>query len=100
MMALHVGPRRLPPPAAILGYSGMLAGPEHLPAAPGGGPPVLLVHGEDDDLIPIEALELTREVLAQRGYATEWHRRPGLGHGIDPTGIALGRHFLAQALGT
>jgi phospholipase/carboxylesterase len=100
MMALHLGVRRQPPPAAIIGYSGMLAGPEHLAAASGGSPPVLLVHGEDDDLIPVEALEVTREVLAQRGYATEWHRRPGLGHGIDPTGVALGRNFLTQVLGS
>jgi phospholipase/carboxylesterase len=97
MMALHIGLRLTPPPAAIVGYSGMLAGPEHLtPASP--TPAILLVHGEEDDVIPVEALDMAREVLALRGFPVEWHRRPGLTHGIDAQGLNLGGHFLAQAL--
>ena len=41
---------------------------------------------------------MTREMLAARGFAVEWHRRPGLGHGIDAEGLRLGSHFLAHAL--
>jgi phospholipase/carboxylesterase len=41
---------------------------------------------------------MTRETLAARGFAVEWHRRPGLGHGIDAEGLRLGGDFLAQAL--
>ena len=97
MMALQVGLRLSPPPAAIVGYSGMLAGPEHLAPA-SSQPAVLLVHGEQDDVIPVEALDLAREALASHGYVVEWHRRPGLGHGIDATGLRLGGRFLADAL--
>jgi phospholipase/carboxylesterase len=97
MMALHVGLRQAAPLAAIVGYSGVLAGAEQLPVNKG-SPPILLVHGEDDDLIPIEALEVTREALASHGYAVEWHRRPHIGHGIDPAGVAMAGHFLAQSL--
>jgi phospholipase/carboxylesterase len=97
MMALHVGLRRKEPMAAIVGYSGVIAGPERLSASPA-APPVLLVHGEADEVIPVEAVDLTRETLAAQGFLVEWHRRPGLGHGIDQVGLALGGHFLRQAL--
>ena len=102
MMALHVGLRRIPPPAAILGYSGMIAGPEHLAedvkGRAGGFPPVLLVHGDRDEVIPVEAMHITREALARAGIGVEWHESPGMGHGIDGEGLRLGGAFLARAL--
>jgi phospholipase/carboxylesterase len=97
MLALHVGLRRAAAPAAIIGYSGLLAGPEHL-AETGVRPPILLVHGEDDELIPLEALHLAREALARAGLPVEWHVRPGLGHGIDPGGQRMAGHFMARIL--
>ena len=98
MLALHVGLRRVQAPAAVVGYSGLLAGPEHLPEITA-TPPLLLVHGEADDLIPVEALHLAREALAAAGLRVEWHVRPQLGHGIDAGGQQLAAHFLADALG-
>src|SRR6188768_3235607 len=61
MMALHAGLRRAVPPAAIVGYSGILVLPKDGPPetiAPEitSRPPVLLVHGDGDELIPMEAL--------------------------------------------
>jgi phospholipase/carboxylesterase len=97
MMALHVGPRRAAAPAGIVAYSGLLAGPEHLGAA-SARPPVLLIHGEADDLIPVDALHLAREPLAKAGVSVEWHVRPGLGHGIDPGGQFMAGHFLRQVM--
>jgi phospholipase/carboxylesterase len=99
MMALHVGLRCAVAPAAIVGYSGVIAGPEHLASEIAARPPVQLVHGEADEVIPVDALALTREALASAGVPVEWHVAPGLGHGIDPEGLALGGHFLAEHLG-
>jgi phospholipase/carboxylesterase len=98
MMALHAGLRRSTPPAAIVGYSGLLAGPEHL-GETSVRPPVALIHGEMDDLIPVEALHLAREALAKIGCTVEWHVRPGVGHGIDSGGQRLGGRFIGEALG-
>ena len=98
MMALHVGLRRATPPAAIVGFSGLIAGPEHLTGDIKSRPRVQLIHGEQDDLIPVEALYQTRDVLAEAQIPVEWHVRPGIGHGIDPAGVALAGQFLAQAL--
>ncbi len=97
MMALHVGLRRAAAPAGIVAYSGLLAGPDHL-AETKARPPVLLVHGEADDLIPIDALHMAREALAGAGIPVEWHVRPGLGHGIDPEAQWMAGLFIAQSL--
>jgi phospholipase/carboxylesterase len=97
MMALHVGLRRAAAPAGIVAYSGLLAGPEHL-AETKARPPVLLIHGDADDLIPIEALHVAREALAAAGVPVEWHVRAGLGHGIDAEAQWMAGHFIAQTL--
>jgi len=96
MLALHVGLRRAVAPAAVVAYSGLLAGPDRLGQIES-RPPVLLMHGEADDLIPVEALHQAREPLAAAGLAVEWHVRPGLAHGIDAAGERMAAGFLAQA---
>ena len=96
MMALHAGLRRAEPLAGIVGYSGLLAGAEHLPHEIRSRPPVLLVHGEEDPLIPAAALLHAANGLAAAGVSAEWHLRPGLGHGIDTEGLDLGAAFLRR----
>ena len=98
MMSLHVGPRRPATLAGIVGFSGRLAesggqtGP--LPSTP----PVLLVHGDADEVIPVSAIHDTREALAAAGIAVQWHISRGLGHGIDPEGLRLAAGFLVNHL--
>ena len=97
MMALSVGLRRQPPLAAILGYSGALAGIDGIAATPGSAPSVLLVHGDMDEVIPVEAMMIARAQLAELGLPVQWHISSGIGHGIDPEGLALGGTFLKDA---
>jgi phospholipase/carboxylesterase len=97
MMALGVGLKRNPSPAAIVGYSGALATVEALPTDPGSAPAILLVHGDSDEVIPVDAMFIAREQLAQAGLAVEWHVAQGIGHGIDAQGLHLGGAFLKQA---
>ncbi len=103
MMAMHVGLRRRLAPAAIVGYSGMLIGADRLDdaRARGGGapPPVLLLHGDQDPLIPMDAMFLAVEALAGANIPTQWHMSVGVGHGIDAGGLHHGGLFLAQSLG-
>ncbi len=104
MMALHTGLRRRRAPAAILGYSGVLVGPDHLGEATartpkGSTPPILLVHGDADQVIPIEALFRSADDLASADIPSEWHLSLGLGHGIDPAGLRHGGLFLARQFG-
>ena len=104
MMALYAGLRRAVPPAAILGYSGALLAPDSLatemPALPAGArPPVLLVHGEADDIVPVQATRAAEAALRQAGVPVEALYRPGLAHGIDEAGLAAGRRWLEAAFG-
>jgi phospholipase/carboxylesterase len=104
MMALHVGLRRARAPAAILGYSGVLVGPEYLSEAKartpkGEPPPVLLVHGEADEMIPVDALFQSAEDLGKADIPTQWHLSRGVGHGIDGGGLMHGGMFLASSFG-
>ena len=102
MMALHVGLRRSRAPLAIVGYSGLLVAPAEDVAkiAPEitSRPPILLVHGDRDDLIPPEALFLASSGLAELGMPVEWHLSAGIGHGIDQEGLRHGGEFLARAM--
>jgi phospholipase/carboxylesterase len=101
MMALHVGLRRAKPPAAIIGYSGLLVLPEGAEAksiAPQikSRPPVLLVHGDRDEVIPVQALLQATQDLAELEVPAEWHISSGIGHGIDQEGLRHGGEFLAR----
>jgi phospholipase/carboxylesterase len=98
MMALHVGPRRPRTLAGIVGYSGMLAD-EAVPAAPQTTrPPILLIHGDADPMIPVAAFHRAKAALARNGFVVESHVSPGLGHSIDLPGLQLGGRFLARVL--
>jgi len=88
--------RRKVSPAAIVGYSGMLVGPEKLPHLDK-PPPVLLLHGDADTVVPPGALFMSASALGAAGVPVQWHMTKGLGHGIDPQGLALGGQFLAEA---
>ena len=98
MMSLHVGLGRPSKPAAIVGFSGMFAAAEDPPVLGPDIPPVLLVHGDADTMIPIEALFASASALGRAGAAVQWHISPGIGHSIDEQGLALGGTFLALAL--
>jgi phospholipase/carboxylesterase len=98
MMALHVAPRRANAIAGVVGYSGLLPGPEFLKAEVKQRPPVLLVHGDADQLIPSLALYAAARVLGDAGFQAEWHMRPGLEHGIDQEGLDLAATFLRRVL--
>jgi phospholipase/carboxylesterase len=103
MMALHVGLRRAAAPAAIVGYSGLLAvpeksDPEAFAAEIRAKPPILLIHGEQDDLIPAAAMFHAAQGLSALEVPVEWHLAPGVGHGIDEEGLRHGGEFLARRL--
>jgi phospholipase/carboxylesterase len=104
MMALHAGLRRPIPPAAIVGYSGLLVledgeGPESLMAMTRTAPPILLIHGDRDDVVPVEMFFFSKEALGAAEIPCQWHLSAGLAHGIDGEGLRQGGLFLTQAFG-
>lgn len=95
MMALHTGLRRQTPPAALLAFSGLLPGPDQLNNIQTYSP-VMLIHGNDDDVVPAYHLEGARAALEKSGVHVEAHLLEGLDHSIDERAMVLGGRFLNQ----
>ncbi|GAC1344590.1 MAG: dienelactone hydrolase family protein [Acetobacteraceae bacterium] len=100
MMVLHAGLRRTPPPRAILAYSGALLDSLQLDQEITGRPPVLLVHGRDDEVVPFLRGPAALARLQGLGVPVQPEWRPGLGHGIDEVGLMEGALFLQRAFAT
>jgi phospholipase/carboxylesterase len=99
MMALHVGLRRPEALAGIIGISGMLVAPERLQADIKSRPPVLLIHGTEDDIVPFRSMDLASTALTAAGVTVETHVSPGVGHSVGQDGLAAATAFAARALG-
>lgn len=95
MMSLNVVLRRPEPVAALVGFSGRLV------EIDGTGPitskpPVLLVHGDQDEMVPVDSIHEAREALAKEGVNVSWHISQGVGHGIAPDGLGLALEFMRR----
>ena len=96
MMVLHAGLRRPAPPRGILAYSGALLDTPGLAAECTGHPPVLLVHGEQDEVVPFSRAGAAEAALIRLGMPVQTLWCPALGHGIDDAGLSAGALFLQR----
>ena len=96
MMALYVTPRRENRLAGVLGFSGMLVEGAALETEAKSKPPIMLIHGEADEVVAHASLELAESGLKAHGFSVKAMSRPGLGHSIDEGGIAAGLAFLRE----
>jgi phospholipase/carboxylesterase len=99
MMALHVGLRRSRQLAGIVGFSGMLAGTAVLAGEIASRPPVLLAHGDSDQMLPHVLTEQAAQVLKTVGIDVRTHIAEGVGHGIDQSALSLAARFLLEVFG-
>ena len=100
MMSLFVAPRRERAVAGIVGYSGRMEAPQLLADEIRSKPPVVLVHGDSDEMLPVAEMATAAAALEACGVEVETHVRPGLGHGIDENGILIGLEFTRRVLTT
>ncbi|MDF1619338.1 alpha/beta hydrolase [Pseudothioclava nitratireducens] len=98
MMALEVLPRRAEPVAGVVAFSGRLLRPEALAAEAVSKPPVLLVHGDADPVVPFADMGLAGDTLVAAGFETYGHVMQGTGHGIAPDGLSVALQFLKERL--
>lgn len=99
MMSLHVLPRRDQEVAGIVGFSGRLLQPELLASEAKVKPPVLLIHGDVDPVVPFADMNLAGEALQGAGFTVYAHVMKGTGHGISPDGLSVALGFLKEQLG-
>ena len=98
MMSLHVAPRRAEPVAGIVAFSGRLMVPEKLDDEMLSQPPVLLIHGDADDVVPFEEMGMAGEALQGAGFTVYAHVMEGTGHGIAPDGLSVALAFIREHL--
>ncbi|MCB5409797.1 alpha/beta hydrolase [Pseudogemmobacter faecipullorum] len=98
MMSLHVTPRRARAVAAVVAISGRLLAPELLAAETLVKPPVLLIHGDQDPVVPFEDMGLAGNALVGAGFETYAHVMKGTGHGIAADGLGAALGFLKERL--
>ncbi len=99
MMALHVGPRRTVPLAGIVGFSGRLLAPERLHDEVLTKPPVLLIHGDMDMVVPPSDMGKAETALQAAGFDVQTHMSHGMAHGIAPDGLELAVQFTSKVFG-
>ena len=98
MLALHVAPRFDGEIAGIVAISGRLLAPETLIAEARFKPPVLLIHGDQDPVVPFTDMANAGRALTEAGFETYGHVMRGTGHGIAPDGLAVAMAFLKDRL--
>ncbi len=98
MISLHVAPRRPVAVAALVAFSGRLLVPERLAREAIVKPPVLLLHGDQDQMVPFEDMALAGDALVKAGFETYGHVMKGTGHGIAPDGLSVALAFLKERL--
>jgi phospholipase/carboxylesterase len=100
MMSLHVAPRREDPVAGIVAFSGRLLEPELLADEVQSRMPILLVHGDQDDVVPVQSLPQAAEALQNAGFSDVYaHVMKGTAHGIAPDGLSVALAFIRDQLG-
>lgn len=98
MMSLHIAPRRDRALAGVVAISGRLLQPETLAQDAVVKPPVLLIHGDQDDVVPFQDMSLAGNALVAAGFETYGHVMQGTGHGIAPDGLGVALQFLSERL--
>jgi phospholipase/carboxylesterase len=99
MMSLHVAPRRSVAVAGVVAISGRLLRPEVLTAEAVVKPPVLLIHGDQDQVVPFSDMSKAGDALLAAGFPTYGHVMQGTGHGIAPDGLGVALQFIKERLG-
>lgn len=99
MMSMHVAPRRGTEVAAVVAISGRLLRPERLAAEARVKPPILLIHGDQDPVVPFADMGKAGDALTAAGFPTYGHIMKGTGHGIAPDGVGIALQFIRERLG-
>ncbi|MDJ1016665.1 MAG: prolyl oligopeptidase family serine peptidase [Paracoccaceae bacterium] len=99
MMSLHVAPRRAEPVGGIVAFSGRLMFPEALGTETLSRPPIMLIHGNQDDVVPFAEMQVAGEALQDADFEVYGHIMQDTAHGISPDGLSVALAFMTDKLG-
>ena len=98
MMSLMAAPRREDPFAGVVAFSGRLLDPESLAEVTVSRPPVLLIHGDQDPVVPAQHMPEAAEALGAAGFEVYGHVMQGTPHAIAPDGLSVALAFMRKVL--
>ena len=98
MMALHTPPRRAEAVAGVIGISGGMVNSATLPLATRSRPPVCLIHGDADTVVPVAAMADAQAALIKADIPVSAYTRPNLAHAIDEQGLSIALQFIQDVL--
>ena len=98
MMSLHLAPRKNEKIAGVVGIAGMLMQPELLEKEAVQKPPILLVHGDEDDVVPYEELNIAADTLVKANFEVYTLTSKGAGHSITEDGLRAALQFIKNIL--
>lgn len=98
MMSMHVAPRRTTAVAGIVAISGRLLRPEAVISEATVKPPVLLIHGNQDPVVPFSDMSNAGNALVAAGFPVYGHVMEGTGHGISPDGLGAALQFMRERI--
>ncbi len=96
MMSLHVGLRRENSMRAIVGFSGRLIAPELLKNELKSKPPIYLIHGDMDPMVPYQETIEAEKKLLQLSLDVKAHISPNTQHSIAQDGLDIAIKFLVE----
>lgn len=98
MLSLHIGPRRFRSLGGIIGCSGKILDVNFLRSSVNSKPPILLMHGDQDDVVDFSFLREAVTELESLKFNVKKHVSRGVGHGISPDGIKVALDFLIDLI--
>ncbi|WP_421704094.1 alpha/beta hydrolase [Aliiroseovarius sp.] len=99
MMALRTLPKRAEPVAGLVAFSGRMLDPESFGETVVSKLPIILIHGDADDMVPIAHFDEAGQALQAAGFEVYGHIQKGTGHGIANDGLSVALSFMLDKLG-
>lgn len=98
MVALHVGPRRVDQLGGVISASGSLLAPESLDAEWESRPPILLLHGAKDKVVPASSMPEAEKALKDNGFSVRSYLSRRSGHVIPKDSLKVATEFMREVL--
>ena len=98
MISLQTGIKRKDTINSIIGYSGRIVDIDHLSKNIVSKPNIILMHGDSDQIVPVDSLLEAKNFFIKNNYQIESHIFKNCEHRIPTEGSSLGLQFIKKHL--
>ena len=98
MISIQTGIKRKDKINSIIGYSGKIINTDHLGKNIISRPNIILMHGDIDQVVPIDGFLEAKNFFLQKDYSIETHIFKNCEHRIPTEGSSLGLQFIKKHL--